>query len=184
MENQNIKSYHIKKRDRSESFGANYGSKIDGRDGIVTDLTTLPHGTFFYVHNGCWQGYIERQDNKCIIYAGANKTNPTGEYVNRIVVEPGYTYDALITILDGKERERHIVLTETQIACFLAYIKDNDMPIAFGNSDWLEVYNKIIGDAEEPEEIKKWRRKYNSNDEQSDILIQTTNYLISTIKGD
>ena len=160
MEYSNAKSTHVKKRERSETFDAFYGSKLDGRDGIVTDITTLPDETFFYVHNGCWTGYLKRMDNRCIIYAGVNKENPTQEYVNKIIVEPGYTYDALITVLDNKEHERHIILTESQIACFLAYLKDNDMPIAFGNSDWLEVYELIRGQEEEPEEIKRWKEQY------------------------
>jgi hypothetical protein len=154
---------YIKKRERSEIFGALYGSKIPDRDGIVTDITTLPDETLFYVHNGCWQGFIKHDDNRHIIYVGASKENPTQDYMSRIVIEPGYSYDALITILDGKEYEHHIVLTDAQIECFMAYLKDNDMPIAFGNSDWLEVYELIRNGIEEPEKIKLWKSKYRNN---------------------
>lgn len=37
-------------------------------------------------------------------------------------------------------------LTDEEIDIFNAYIKDNDMPTAFGNSDWCNVYDKIVGD--------------------------------------
>lgn len=37
-------------------------------------------------------------------------------------------------------------LTDDEIDCFNAYISYNDMPIAFGNTDWVHVYSKIVGD--------------------------------------
>ena len=31
----------------------------------------------------------------------------------------------------------------------------NDMPIAFGNSDWCNIYSKIVGSSEN-DKIKEW----------------------------
>lgn len=47
-------------------------------------------------------------------------------------------------------------LSDEDIAVFNAYIEDNDMPIAFGNSDWRQVYRKIVGSAKTPEKIENW----------------------------
>jgi hypothetical protein len=38
----------------------------------------------------------------------------------------------------------HISLTDDDIEIFQAYIEDVGMSIAFGNSDWNEVYDKIV----------------------------------------
>lgn len=31
--------------------------------GIVTDINKLPIGTYFYVYNGCWNGFIGKNEN-------------------------------------------------------------------------------------------------------------------------
>ena len=51
-------------------------------------------------------------------------------------------------------------LSDEDIAVFNAYIEDNDMPIAFGNSDWLRIYNQIVGSTEKPEKIERWIDKF------------------------
>ena len=47
-------------------------------------------------------------------------------------------------------------LSENDIQVFNSYIESDDMKTAFGNSDWCEVYSKIVGD-KQSEKIKKWR---------------------------
>ena len=42
------------------------------------------------------------------------------------------------------------VLSEKDINVFNAYLEDNDMPTAFENSDWLHVYEKIVGSHQKP----------------------------------
>lgn len=46
-------------------------------------------------------------------------------------------------------------LPDADIKTFNAYIEQNDMPTAFGNSDWNSVYRKIV-DSHHSEKIKKW----------------------------
>lgn len=36
-----------------------------------------------------------------------------------------------------------LVLTDDEIEIFKSYIDDGDMEVAFGNSDWVEIYLKI-----------------------------------------
>ena len=38
------------------------------------------------------------------------------------------------------------VLSDDDIDTFNAYLEDNDMPTAFGNSDWRNIYRKIVGE--------------------------------------
>lgn len=47
------------------------------------------------------------------------------------------------------------VLSEEDIATFNAYIESNDMPTAFGNSDWCNIYSKIVG-RKKSDKIEKW----------------------------
>lgn len=47
------------------------------------------------------------------------------------------------------------ILSENDKAIFESYIEMNDMPIAFGNSDWCNVYSKIVGSSEN-DKIKEW----------------------------
>ena len=61
------------------------------------NISKLPDGTFFYVNNGCWQGYVTTENGVKVCYAGASKKNPTEEYVNRFVVND--TYELNIDIL-------------------------------------------------------------------------------------
>ena len=47
------------------------------------------------------------------------------------------------------------ILSEDDKAVFESYIEMNDMPVAFGNSDWCNVYSKIVG-LTGSEKIKNW----------------------------
>lgn len=49
-------------------------------------------------------------------------------------------------------------LSKSEIETFNSYIEGNDMPTAFGNSDWCNIYSKIVGDRQS-EKIKKWKDK-------------------------
>lgn len=51
------------------------------------------------------------------------------------------------------------ILSEDDKAVFESYIEMNDMPIAFGNSDWCNVYSKIIGSTTRSDKIKNWMRE-------------------------
>ncbi len=45
-----------------------------------------------------------------------------------------------------KSDTRSVELTVDEIDCFNAYIEDAKMDIEFGNSDWCDIYHKIVGD--------------------------------------
>lgn len=47
-------------------------------------------------------------------------------------------------------------LSEDDKAVFESYIEMNDMPMAFGNSDWCNVYSKIVGLTTRSDKIKNW----------------------------
>lgn len=51
------------------------------------------------------------------------------------------------------------VLSDDDIDTFNAYLEDNDMPTAFGNSDWRRIYQKIVGEhgrLRSSKKIKQW----------------------------
>lgn len=54
------------------------------------------------------------------------------------------------------------VLSDDDIDTFNAYLENNDIPTAFGNSDWRRIYKKIVGKHGLPksgEKIKQWMEK-------------------------
>ena len=48
------------------------------------------------------------------------------------------------------------LLSKDDKAVFESYIEMNDMPAAFGNSDWCNVYSKIVGPTTGSDKIKNW----------------------------
>lgn len=62
-----------------------------------TDISKLPNGTFFYVNNGAWTGYVTTEDGNKICYAGVTKKNPTKEYIRHFIIND--TYELNINIL-------------------------------------------------------------------------------------
>ncbi len=62
-------------------------------------------------------------------------------------------YDIVIQVLEqieifkaGLERAlEHCIFCDEEIDCFNKYIEDAKMDIAFGNSDWCNIYHKIVG---------------------------------------
>lgn len=49
-------------------------------------------------------------------------------------------------------------LSDKNIATFNTYLEDNDIPTACGNSDWNEVYTKIVGDKISPK-LRQWKNR-------------------------
>lgn len=47
------------------------------------------------------------------------------------------------------------VLSDDDIDTFNSYLEGNDMPTAFGNTDWRSIYNKIAG-YRRSEKLKQW----------------------------
>ena len=47
------------------------------------------------------------------------------------------------------------ILFNDDIDTFNYYLESNDMPTAFGNSDWRSIYNKIVG-YRKTEKLKQW----------------------------
>ncbi len=47
------------------------------------------------------------------------------------------------------------ILSKEQADIFNNYIEGNDMPTAFGNSDWNQIYAMIVGNRK-TDKIKKW----------------------------
>lgn len=48
------------------------------------------------------------------------------------------------------------LLSEDDIETFNAYLEDNDLPTAFGNSDFVRIYKRIVGDLKYSDKLKEW----------------------------
>lgn len=48
------------------------------------------------------------------------------------------------------------VLSEDDIETFNKYLEDNDLPTAFGNSDFVRIYKRIVGDLQDSDTLKSW----------------------------
>lgn len=55
----------------------------------------------------------------------------------------------------GKGLDGICVLSDDEIDTFNAYLEKDDIPTAFGNTDWNQIYNKIVG-RKRNEKIKQW----------------------------
>ena len=53
------------------------------------------------------------------------------------------------------------ILSKEDIDTFNSYIENNDMPTAFGNSDFSNIYRKIVGNSRS-EKIKQWIENKNN----------------------
>ena len=49
-----------------------------------------------------------------------------------------------------------VLLSDEDVETFNAYLEDNDLPIAFGNSDFVRIYKRIVGDLKCSEKLKDW----------------------------
>lgn len=63
-------------------------------------------------------------------------------------------YSHIMRICDAMREE--CVLSDEDIHTFNAYLEDNDMPTAFGNSDFVRIYKKIVGDLKCSDILKNW----------------------------
>lgn len=48
------------------------------------------------------------------------------------------------------------LLSEEDIETFNKYLEDNDLPTAFKNSDFVRIYNRIVGDLKDSDTLKSW----------------------------
>ena len=48
------------------------------------------------------------------------------------------------------------LLSEEDVETFNKYLEYNDLPIAFGNSDFVRIYKRIVGDLKESDKLKSW----------------------------
>ena len=48
------------------------------------------------------------------------------------------------------------LLSEEDVETFNKYLEDNDLPTAFGNSDFVRIYKRIVGYSKESDTLKNW----------------------------
>lgn len=88
------------------SFGVPYGYPHPQYDGVVMDAGMFDEGTYFFVVNGHWRGYVDVDvDGNKVIYTGVSVKNssPYENYVKKHVISKGETYD--VVVYDGNMAE-------------------------------------------------------------------------------
>ena len=48
------------------------------------------------------------------------------------------------------------ILSDEEIDIFNAYLEENDLPTAFGNTDFVNIYKKTVGNTSRSNKIQKW----------------------------
>ena len=48
------------------------------------------------------------------------------------------------------------ILSDEEIDTFNAYLEDNDLPTAFSNTNFVNIYKKIVGNTSRSDKIQKW----------------------------
>lgn len=61
----------------------------------------------------------------------------------------------IVKCRNGIESGLNGVLSDDDIDTFNSYLEEDDMPTAFGNTDWISIYNKIVGNRR-TEKLEKW----------------------------
>lgn len=70
-----------------------------------------------------------------------------------------FSLQSIVKCRNSSEQGLDGVLSGDDIDTFNSYLENNDIPVAFGNSDWCAVYKKIVGDHGKfraGEKMKNW----------------------------
>lgn len=70
-----------------------------------------------------------------------------------------FSLQSIVKCRNSSEQGLDGVLSDDDIDTFNSYLENNDIPVAFGNSDWCAVYKKIVGEygkLRAGEKMKNW----------------------------
>lgn len=113
---------------------------------LSADELSLICNSFYYAGKDCGGGNLFHKLYSEMI--AANNLCQYGHIDN-------FALSEIIKHRNETENKITGILSEDDKTVFEAYIEKNDMPIAFGNSDWCSVYSKIVG-VTESDKIKDW----------------------------
>lgn len=74
----------------------------------------------------------------------------------RDLCQYGHVDDFCLHNIVKSRSELRGLLSEEDAEIFNRYLEDNDLPIAFGNSDFVRIYKRIVGDAKGSDILKSW----------------------------
>ena len=74
----------------------------------------------------------------------------------RDLCQYGHIDDFCLHNIVKSRSELRGLLSEDDIETFNAYLEDNDLPTAFGNSDFVRIYKRIVGDSKGSDILKSW----------------------------
>lgn len=74
----------------------------------------------------------------------------------RDLCQYGHVDDFCLHNIVKSHSELRGLLSEEDVETFNKYLEDNDLPIAFGNSDFVRIYKRIVGDSKGSDILKSW----------------------------
>ena len=74
----------------------------------------------------------------------------------RDLCQYGHIDDFCLHNIVKSRSELRGLLSEEDVETFNRYLEDNDLPIAFGNSDFVRIYKRIVGDSKGSDILKSW----------------------------
>lgn len=113
---------------------------------LSADELSIICNSFYYAGEACGGGNLFHKLYSDMI--AANNLCQYGHIDN-------FALSEIIKHRNETENKITGILSEDDKTVFEAYIEKNNMPIAFGNSDWCSVYSKIVG-VTESDKIKDW----------------------------
>lgn len=113
---------------------------------LNADELSLICNSFHYAEKSCGGGNLFHKLYSDMI--AANNLCQYGHIDN-------FALSEIIKHRNKTENKVTDILSEDDKAVFESYIEMNDMPVAFGNSDWCNVYSKIVGTTKS-DKIKDW----------------------------
>ncbi len=114
---------------------------------LSTDELVMICNSFYYAEN--------KYENSCLfhkLYSEMIIANNLCQYGHI----DNFALSGIVKQLNKTENKISEILSENDKAVFESYIEMNDMPIAFGNSDWCRIYRKIVGQHDDSEKIREW----------------------------
>ena len=104
--------------------------------------------------------YLKNPNNSISFTFDATSFTPVLTVIHHIIPDKELFYilqylDDIVETTDTTNTTTNI-LSDEEIETFNAYLEENDLPTAFRNTDFVNIYKKIVGNTSRSNKIQKW----------------------------
>lgn len=114
---------------------------------VTVELTA---NDLIIICNALYAQSSEERDNNCFMQLYGDMM------MARDLCQYGHVDDFCLHNIIKCRSELKGLLSEEDVETFNRYLEDNDLPTAFGNSDFVQIYKKIVGNSKESDILKSW----------------------------